>query len=331
MRIIRIIVVVIVTFLLGSCNWSGSDKTEELYVRVHRFDKLLCDYVTLDKFTAFQRMQTECVQETKMLVEDVLDLGSIRNEQIGDRLKDFYSDTILIQLMNDALKKYEDMTELEKQFSKAFQRLEKEIPSLKAPLVYSQISALNQSVVVGDGVLGFSIDKYMGKDYPLYKTYYYDYQIRHMTPDYIVSDCLLYYLTSEYPFPWEYRYTLLDHVIYSGKICWALVQLTGQSSIAQNLGYSKEEEKWCKENEKKLWEYLTSSGYIYSTDPLVIKGFLYEAEHTILCGDDSPAQVGVWLGGRIVESYLKHKDVSLDDFLQDYNFNRLLLESHYGE
>ena len=52
----------------------------------------------------------------------------------------------------------------------------------------------NQSVVVGDSILGFSIDKYMGADYPLYKRFYYDYQCRSMEPDRIVPDCFTCYV-----------------------------------------------------------------------------------------------------------------------------------------
>lgn len=44
--------------------------------------------------------------------------------------------------------------------------MKKEVPALFVPHFYAQIAALNQSVVVGDSILGFSIDKYMGADYP---------------------------------------------------------------------------------------------------------------------------------------------------------------------
>lgn len=81
--------------------------------------------------------------------------------------------------------------------------MKKEVPALFVPHFYAQIAALNQSVVVGDSILGFSIDKYMGADYPLYKRFYYDYQCRSMEPDRIVPDCFTFYLLSQYPLPWQ--------------------------------------------------------------------------------------------------------------------------------
>lgn len=60
---------------------------------------------------------------------------------------------------------------IEKKLTKGFKQLKKEVPSLPVPHFYAQLSALNQSVVVGDSIVGFSIDKYMGADYPLYKRF----------------------------------------------------------------------------------------------------------------------------------------------------------------
>lgn len=96
------------------------------------------------------------------------------------------------------------------------------------PMIYTQISAFNESIVLSDSVLGISLDKYMGEDYPLYKRFYYNYQRRTMRPDRIVPDCLVFYLMSQYPFPMDYSRTLLDVMMHYGKsimwynICWTI-------------------------------------------------------------------------------------------------------------
>ena len=81
----------------------------------------------------------------------------------------------------NAEEKFKDLGWVEEKLTKGFKRLKKEVPALFVPHFYAQIAALNQSVVVGDSILGFSIDKYMGADYPLYKRFYYDYQCRMIT------------------------------------------------------------------------------------------------------------------------------------------------------
>ena len=102
--------------------------------------------------------------------------------KINDRMLEYYSDSTLLTLMHDAEEKFKDLGWVEEKLTKGFKRLKKEVPTLFVPHFYAQIAALNQSVVVGDSILGFSIDKYMGADYPLYKRFYYDYQCRSMEP-----------------------------------------------------------------------------------------------------------------------------------------------------
>ena len=65
-----------------------------------------------------------------------------------------------------------------------------------------------------DSILGFSIDKYMGADYPLYNRFYYDYQCRNMEPDRIVPACFTFYLLNQYPLPWQPGRTLLDMIMH---------------------------------------------------------------------------------------------------------------------
>ena len=92
-------------------------------------------------------------------------------------------------------------------------------------MIYTQISAFNESIVLSDSVLGISLDKYMGEDYPLYKRFYYNYQRRTMRPDRIVPDCLVFYLMSQYPFPMDYSRTLLDVMMHYGKINYVVQHL----------------------------------------------------------------------------------------------------------
>ena len=90
------------------------------------------------------------------------------------------------------------LDEVEKGLNKGFWKLKKEVPDTKVPFIYSQVSAFNESIILVDSLLGISLDKYMGEDYPLYKRFYYDYQCRSMRPERIVPDCFAFYLLSRY-------------------------------------------------------------------------------------------------------------------------------------
>lgn len=57
---------------------------------------------------------------------------------------------------------YANTDDLNRQLSTAFNRLKQSLPAIEVPKVYTQISALDQSIVVGNGTIGISLDKYLG-------------------------------------------------------------------------------------------------------------------------------------------------------------------------
>lgn len=320
-------------FFLSACHFDFGKKKQEgkdITVSVLRFDKMLNDYVEFNSFSALQKMNIECPAEMKLLVEDILGLGEVSDNNINGKLKDYFSDPTLQTLMKDALSKFDDMSEIEEQLSNGFEKLKREVPSLRIPLVYSQFSALNESVVVSDSLLGFSIDKYMGEDYPLYKRFYYGYQRRSMQPDRIVPDCFMFYLLSEYPFPVDGNRTLLDLMIHYGKMHYVVSKILGYGSVEEELGYTDEEVKWSKNNKKAIWEYMLQNGHLYATDPMIIRKYNKPAPYTAFFGDTSPALIGVWMGTQLVDSYMKnHKKFKIKDLLEYTDYRQMLAEAKF--
>lgn len=321
-RIVSILLLSIIAFSACQHDKQKGDALFDRDIKVFRFDRLQYEASALNSFSALQKMNLEYPQATKMLIEDVLMIGNVSEPDINERLCTYYSDTVLVQLMMDAGKRFKDMTSIEKGLTEAFRRLKKEIPSIPIPKVYAQISALNQSVVVGDSLLGFSIDKYMGEDYPLYERYYYPYQRRTMTPDRILPDCLTSYLYSLYPFPWlsEYR-TLFDIIMYRGKIHWAVSHLLHCKSYAQFLGYTEEEALWCRKNKKVLWEWMVNQGHLWSTDPMIIRAYTHPDPSMVFKGEKIPPLIGVWMGMELTELYMKqHPELNMDGLLSRIDF-----------
>lgn len=313
---------------LVTCQWSldhGQRGRVATDVKVHRYDKLLDEYISLNSFSALQKMSTDYPQETKFLIEDVLSIGTVSDDNINLRLREYFSDPILQTLRRDAMQKFQDMSHIERDFTRAFRRLKRELPHMTIPRVYAQLSALNQSVVVGDSILGFSLDKYMGADYPLYNQFYYSYQCRSMSPERIVPDCVAFYLLSEYPFPWEWHRTLLDQILHRGKIHWVVSQLLRTSTLEEEMGYTVEEGEWCRERRERIWNHLVESGQLHSTDPMLARTYLQPAECTYPLGVDSPGEVGVWLGLQIIDEYMaKNKNMTIADLLRETDYRSIL-------
>lgn len=249
-------------FFTGGCDvmLRHSEEKAEEKITIARYDRLLYEYVSAHSVVAWQKMNTDYTRIIRLLIEDILQLGSVMEPSINQQLISYFNDSLLIQLFDDVEEKYRNLDFLEKQLAGSFRQLKKEIPSLTVPRIYAQVSALNESILVEDSLIGISLDKYMGHDYPLYRDYYYDYQCRTMTSDRIAPDCLSFYLQYEYPFGFMTRPSLLNVILYFGKVHYIVSRVLGYNSLEEELGYTPEEIKWCRKNKNLVWERMVARG-----------------------------------------------------------------------
>ena len=125
-------------------------------------------------------------------------------------------------LIADVEAEYANMNDINMQFRKSFDNLTKWLPNLPLPNIYAQIGALDQSIVIGEKMIGISLDKYMGADYPLYQKYYTADQRKTMTRKYIVPESLAFYLLSIYPMDGYDTRTQIEKDLHMGKVMWVV-------------------------------------------------------------------------------------------------------------
>ena len=249
--------IILSILILCSCHFGGGKKVtnenDEEKISILRYDKVQSEYINSNSFSALQKMNMEYRTPTKILIEEVLELGQVNDDTITQKLKNYYSDSTLIQLIEDVEGYFIDLTELEKTLTLAFRNLKKELPWIRVPNIYTQISAFNESVIVSDTLLGISLDKYMGEDYPFYNRFYHKYQRRTMREGRIPVDCIISFLVSLSPPEFDNNSTLLDIMIHMGKIYYLAQQALDYELTGLFVCYSGEEIELCKENESTIW------------------------------------------------------------------------------
>ncbi len=215
------------------CQWrwhANDDKSQPGQVVIERFDRAERLFLTTGDFAALQQMKTVYPIETRTLIEDVLKLGLVDQPDINARFLHFFQDSTLQTLMLDVEKQYHDLSDLNKELTEAFQRMAKILPDVQVPRIYTQIGSLDQSIVVGDSTVGISLDKYLGKDYPVYLKYgYTEEQRQMMTRQYIVPDCLGFYLLGHYPMPEEALDSLPLRDAHMAKIQYVINRVLGRT------------------------------------------------------------------------------------------------------
>ena len=220
--------------VLAACDFSmprltASDSIDSIFIQ--RYDRVESRYLTTGDFAALQEMSTDYPTQTRALIEDLLKLGSVSEPNINKRLLDFYQDSTLQNVIYAAETEFADMSDLNNELKKAFGKLRKEVPTIEMPSFYAQIGAFDQSIVVDDKAIGISLDKYLGKDYPTYLRFYDEEQRESMSREYIVHDCLIFYLLSQYQLSGFDGLSQHERDMYLGKFFWAANYLTGNELI----------------------------------------------------------------------------------------------------
>lgn len=216
------------------CEWRLKPNTGDAddSFAVERYDRVQSLYLTTGDFSALQQMSTNYPIQTRTLIEDVLKIGNVNDPEINTKFLNFYQDTTLQTIINEAEQQYANMDDINKDFTRTFERLHKSFPGMEIPKVYAQIGSLDQSVIVGDKYVGFSLDKYLGKNYPLYEKFYPEQQRSLMTRQMIVPDCILFYILSHYPLPNYGKATQQQCDLHMGKIQWIVNNVTGRKVFA---------------------------------------------------------------------------------------------------
>ena len=218
--------------LLVGCQWpfGNTDDNPDWLLSVSRYDRVQSLYLTTGDVSALQQMNTEYPQQTRTLIEDVLHLGPVNDPYINKRFFSFYQDSTLQAVIAETQRQYADMSDINQQLSDAFENLLKLQPELCVPEVYAQIGSFDQSIIVGTDLLGISLDKYLGSDYPLYLKYgYSDEQRRQMDRSYIVPDCIAFFLLYHYPLPEGQDTIPQSRDRYIGRIQWVVNRVLKQS------------------------------------------------------------------------------------------------------
>lgn len=313
---------------LAGCTFASSSRYASADpVTIHRFDKALYHLLETENATGEAVLKEAYPQMLEITGKAVLNMKSADMPGFFDRLLNYYSEPTLKGLYRQAIQKFDNVEEIEKQLGVGFACLQELFPALSVPEVYMHVSGFGQNVVVGDNLLSISIDKYMGEDYALYEDFFYDYQRRKMTPDYIVPDYLAGWLMSEFPFQGNEN-VLLDRMIYEGKIKYVVSLAVSMMEQAQLLGYTEEDYRWAKQHEGTVWRTIIERKHLYTPD-YITTGQYFEPRPSTFISDNAPGSLGSFFGLQIVLQYMKETKATPAALMQNTDAQSILSGAKY--
>lgn len=290
-----------------------------------RLDRPESEYITSGSNLSAQDMAMCCPEGVKILYEDVLKIGNVNDEDVNEKFRHYFlSDAARLQLVKDVSEKFGNLDKLSEHLNEVFGNLKREVPSLRVPVFYTQISGFNQSIVVSDSLLGISLDKYMGKDYAPYKKLFFREQIEQMEPSRIPADCVHFWLESEFPLSPAGKSRLLDLMIYFGKINWATYKVTKGKSEEELFtfveGEGKNHSQW-----PEVSAQLFNRKTLNSTDSVLIKKIMFGKPGKHRQDAGHLQAVGLPAGIKVVDNFMqRHPDYSIAELLSETDNLKIL-------
>lgn len=320
----------LMTMCLAGCHGQTPHDTGYLSaepVPIHRFDQALFRLIDTQDTTLMPALLTDYPQMLDVLGKGILNIQTPEAPEFFPKLLNFYSEPTLKGLYKDALAQYDTIADIRQKLGEGFAYLQTHFPTMQIPAVYMHVSGFNQNVLVGDSLLSISIDKYLGKDYPLYQDFFYEYQQRKMQRSHVVPDYLAGWLLSEYPFTGKEN-VLLDRMIYEGKIKYLVSEALSDLSPAALMGYTDEEYDWCKENEKRIWKAIVERKHLYTPDQITTAKYFEDTPCSFLA-NEAPGNLGSWIGWQIIERYIKETGSTPEALMQNLDAQDILTRSKY--
>lgn len=263
----------------------------------------------------------------------VINTGKIDDPGFGDFLVRFCTDKQNTEVYSLTNKTFPDVDGVEKGLDQAFRHYLYYFPTKNVPAVYTCITGFNNSIITGDSVLGIGLDRYLGADCEYYpRLEIYTYLSARMTPDNIVPDCMYAWAASEWDFSFL-KYpadNVLSEIIHLGKLKYFEKCMLPETSDELIFDFNADQMKFCRNNEDQMWEYLIENDLLFSTDQFIIRKLTGEAPFTSYFTNESPGKASVWIGFRIVESYMKKNNQTLEGLMTDTDVQGILEKARYN-
>ncbi|MFN8240542.1 MAG: hypothetical protein U0X39_07295 [Bacteroidales bacterium] len=260
--------------------------------------------------------------------------GEMEDTSWSDRIQAFCTEKLNYDVYLSVKQKYNDINGLEAGLNEAFRYYIYYFPGKPVPEVFTCVTGFNNSIIIGDSTLGIGLDRYLGPVSDFYpRLGIYKYQSDRMTPENILPDCMYAWASTE----WSYDSAgyaadnVLASIIHEGKLMYFVRSMLPGLGESEIFGFTESQYKFCTQNEGQMWQYLVEHDLLFSTDRLVIRKLTGEAPFTSFFSNESPGRAAVWVGFRIVESYMKNnRDVSLSDLLTSAAPDMILEKGRYS-
>jgi len=323
-----------IALLLCGCRNNSLDvdiSDVDLTIKLERFDR--------DLFEMDQDTMDGTISAMYRQYDDFFDVFNVHVISIGQASSRRYS-SYLSMFINDPTNRevyeytkgiYSNTTELEAELTDGFRHYLYHYPDSLPPRVVAYVSRFNQGLFTVGHFVGVGLDQYLGSDCDFYKQMGTpNYLANKKEPGRVSVDVMYAWATQLYPYN-DSLDNVLSRMIYHGQLAWFVGAMYPELAEQLTMGFTVDQMKWCRNNEKQMWTHLVEEKLLFSTDPMNIRKLVEDAPHTNFFTSESPGRAAVWQGWQIVNAYAeRNSGLSVHQVMSQRNFQELLRLSRYN-
>ena len=305
--------IIILLFAFAACGHGGDhpDVSDLSVGEIHieRFDTAFFSLDSNNVIPGLHRLVQRYPWFTGDFVGNILGAGPLSDTSQTAFAATRQFLTTYLPVRDSVAPKYPNLGWLEKQLQQGFKYIKYYFPQYRLPgKVVAFIGPFDgPGIAVTNYALGIGLQSYAGRNFAFYlspqgQDMYPQYISRRFEPEYIEANCLRNLAEDICPDSSDGR-PLIEQMIVKGRYWWLAGKLQPDAPDSIRTGYTQAQLKWCLANESAVWGYFLKNTDLYTTDPDIIKNYIGENPKTMGMPDDSPGNIGAWVGWQIVKKY----------------------------
>lgn len=252
----------------------------------------------------------------------LMGIGSADAPETKLVLKEILASRTLERLMNIIDAHFKDFSKQEKQLIDAYKHFKYYFPKEPIPYIVTFFSNFSMTLnPVGRGYIGISLDMHLGDTFYMYKSLQppiENYFHKLLVPENITAMTLLAHGNDLFN-QTNPDHSFADNMFYWGKLLYFTEAMMPDLPKHFIIGYTKDEYKFCLEEEKNIWDYIIKSDVLYSTEKREYYKFFSEGPFTVAQGvpPKTPPMLGKFAGWQAVRAFMKkNPKVSLSELMK---------------
>lgn len=310
-----LLIFLIPLYLLNSCTNDRLDvdvSSITLELDIKRLDKAVFPIDTNDLLIKHEALENEFGPFIDIYLGYMLQTGGIKDFNSLPSLANdpVYPLVLTSQKGIDAMQ--DDINTQISILKSGLKHFKYHFPKETIPEVILMNSWFQYGIFTTDSVLAIGLDFYVADTtvQQVYPPQFYGYMKKDMKPEYIATNAMYGWLYNKvYPITGNER-TLIDHMVYKGKLRYLLEAMFPQTGEEIIMNYTKEELEWCYKKQLAVWRELTkvndqNKAALYEEKKSEISKWVAQGPFTAALSEEATDRMGEWIGLQMVRDYMR--------------------------